>query len=64
MRTDEIAQFWEKKLAENQRILDLIDAGTFTTGAGQVLDAATLADVRQWAARRVAACAARLAERR
>ena len=64
MQVDEVAQFWEQKRAENQQILDLIDAGTFQLGDGSLLDAATLAAVRQWAAHRVAECAARLAERR
>ena len=64
MRLDEVAQFWEQKRAENQQILDLIDAGTFQMGDRSLLDAATLAEVRQWAAHRVAEWAARIAERR
>jgi hypothetical protein len=64
MQVDEVAQFWEQKRAENQQILDLIDAGTFQLGDGSLIDAATLAAVRQWAAHRVAECAARLAARR
>ena len=64
MQVDEVAQFWEQKRAENQQILDLIDAGTFQIGDGSLIDAATLAAVRQWAAHRVAECAARLAARR
>jgi hypothetical protein len=63
MRTDPVAQFWEKKRAENQHILDLIDAGTCTMSDGQALDAETLADVRQRTAQRVAECAARIAAR-
>jgi hypothetical protein len=60
---DAITQCWAQKLAENRRILDLIDAGTFTVGGRPVLDAETLEEVRQWAARRVAACEARIAAR-
>ena len=63
MRTDAVAQFWEKKRAENQHILELMDAGTFTRSDGQALDAETLADVRQWTTQRVAECAARIAAR-
>ena len=63
MQADAIAQFWAQKLAENRHILALIDAGTFTVGGGHVLDAETLGEVRQWAARRVAACEARLTAR-
>jgi hypothetical protein len=62
-QADAIAQFWAQKLAENRHILDLIEAGTFTVGGRPVLDAETLEEVRQWAARRVAACEARLAAR-
>ena len=62
MQVDDVAQFWEKKRAENQQILDLIDAGTFQMGDRSLIDAATLAEVRQWAAHRVAECAARIAE--
>jgi hypothetical protein len=62
-QTDAIAQFWAQKLAENRHILALIEAGTFTVGGRQVLDAETLGEVRQWAARRVAACEARIAAR-
>jgi len=39
------------------------DTGQFKAGDGQVLDEQTLAEVRQWAARRVAECEARIAER-
>ena len=56
--------FWHKKWAENQQILDLLDAGQFQTSDGEVLDAQTAAEVREWAARRVAECARRIAERR
>jgi hypothetical protein len=56
--------FWQKKWAENQQILDLLDAGQFQTSQGDVLDAQAAADVRAWAARRVAECATRIAERR
>ena len=56
--------FWQKKLAENQQILDLLDAGQFQTSHGDVLDEQAAADVREWAARRVAECVRRLAERR
>ena len=60
---DAIAQFWAQKLAENRHILALIEAGAFTVGGRQVLDAETLGEVRQWAAQRVAACEARIAAR-
>jgi hypothetical protein len=63
MRPDAIAQFWAQKLAENQQILAMIDGDTFTGGDRRVLDAETLAEVRQWAAQRVAECEARIAER-
>ena len=56
--------FWQKKLAENQEILALIDAGQFQTSQSDVLDEQATAEVREWAARRVAECAMRLAERR
>ena len=62
-QADAIAQFWAQKLAENRHILDLIEAGTFTVGGRPVLDAETLGEVRQWAARRVAACETRIAAR-
>ena len=62
-QADAIAQCWAQKLAENRHILDLIEAGTFTAGGRPVLDAETLGEVRQWAARRVAACEARIAAR-
>jgi hypothetical protein len=55
--------FWQKKLAENQQILDLIDAGQFQTRQGEVLDEQAATEVREWAARRVAECATRIAER-
>jgi hypothetical protein len=60
---DETLLFWEKKLAENQHILALLDSGQFKDGEGNVLDEQTLAEVRRWAARRVAECEARIAER-
>jgi hypothetical protein len=63
MRGDEIAQFWEKKRAANQHILDMIEAGAFKAGDGSVIDAETLAEVQKWAAHRVEECAARIAER-
>ena len=56
--------FWQKKWAANQQILDLLDAGQFQTSQGEVLDAQTAAEVREWAARRVAECVMRLAEQR
>ena len=62
-QADAIAQFWAQKLAENRHILALIEAGTFTVGGRQVLDAETLGEIRQWAAQRVAACEACLAAR-
>jgi hypothetical protein len=62
-QADAIAQYWAQKLAENRHILDLIEAGTFTVGGRPILDAETLGEVRQWAARRVAACEARIAAR-
>jgi hypothetical protein len=55
--------FWQKKLAENQQILGLIDAGQFQTSKGDVFDEQAAAEVREWAARRVAECAIRIAER-
>jgi len=55
--------FWQKKLAENQQILALLDAGQFQTSHGDVLDEQAAAEVREWAARRVAECVRRLAER-
>lgn len=54
--------FWQKKLAENQQILDLLDAGQFQTSNGDVPDEQATAEVRAWAARRVAECEARIAE--
>jgi len=54
--------FWQKKLAENQQILDLIDTGQFQTSNGDVPDEQALAEVRQWATRRVAEWATRIAE--
>ena len=60
---DERHAFWEKKLAENQRILDMIDAGHFQAGDGSILDAETMAETRAWAVRRVAECATRIDER-
>ena len=54
--------FWQKKLAENQQILDLLDAGQFQTSNGAVPDEQATAEVRAWAARRVAECEARIAE--
>jgi hypothetical protein len=62
-QADAIAQCWAQKLAENRHILDLIEAGTFTVGGRPILDAETLGEVRQWVARRVAACEARIAAR-
>ena len=62
-QADAIAQFWAQKRAEHRHILALIEAGTFTVGGRQVLDADTLGEVRQWAAQRVAACEARIAAR-
>jgi hypothetical protein len=54
--------FWQKKLAENQQIVDLIDAGQFQMSNGHVPDAQVTAEVREWATGRVAECAARIAE--
>ena len=54
--------FWQKKLAENQQILDLIDAGRFQASNGDVPDEQATAEVRAWAARCVAECEARIAE--
>ena len=62
-QADAIAQYWAQKLAENRHILALLEAGTFTVGGRPILDAETLGEVRQWVARRVAACEARLAAR-
>jgi hypothetical protein len=55
-------RFWEKKRGENQRILAMLNSGQFTASDGGVLDDTTLAEVRQWATRRVAECEARVAE--
>jgi hypothetical protein len=63
MKADETRVFWEKKLAENQRILAMLDTGQFKAGDGSVIDPQTLAEVRTWALHRVAECAARIAER-
>ena len=54
--------FWQKKLAENQQILDLIEAGQFQVRKDTVRDAQVTAEVREWATRRVAECVARIAE--
>jgi len=54
--------FWQKKLAENQQILNLIDAGQFQTSQGDVPDEQATAEIWAWAARRVAECEARIAE--
>ena len=62
-QADAKAQCWAQKLAEYRHILDLLEGGTFMVGGRPVLDAETLGEVRQWAARRVAACQARLAAR-
>jgi len=63
MRGDTRAQCWEKQRAENQQILDMIDAGAFKAGDGSVIDPETLAEVRQCAAHRVEECVARIAAR-
>jgi hypothetical protein len=55
------AQCWAQHRAAYRHILALIEGGTFTVGGRPVLDAETLDEVRQWAARRVAACEAHLA---
>jgi hypothetical protein len=62
-QADARAHFWAQQRAAYRDILALIDGRTFTVGGRQVLDAETLGEVRQWAARRVAACEARLAAR-
>jgi hypothetical protein len=54
--------FWQKKLAENQQILDLIDAGQCQMRNDDVLDEQTTAEMRGWAARRVEEYAMRIAE--
>ena len=54
--------FWQKKLAENQQTLNLIDAGQFQTSHGDVPDEQATAEIREWAVRRVAECEARIAE--
>ena len=59
--TSERVLFWQQKLAENQYILELIDAGQFQTSNGEVPDERATAEVRAWAARRVAECEARIA---
>ena len=43
---DAQALFWEKKLAENQHILDMIDAGQFMAADCDVIDAETIARIR------------------
>ena len=53
--------FWQEKLDENQRILDMLDSGQLTPSDGGVLDETILAEVRKWATGRVAACQARIA---
>lgn len=53
--------FWQKKLAENQQILDLLDAGQFQTSKGEVLDEQTTAEMRAWATHRVEEYAMRIA---
>jgi hypothetical protein len=63
IREDETRRFWEKKLAENQRILAMLDSGQFKAGNGSVIDTQTLAEVRTWALHRVAECEARIAAR-
>jgi len=63
MKADETCVFWEKKLAENQRILAMLDSGQFKAGDGSVIDEQTLGEVRTWALRRVAECEARISER-
>ena len=60
---DERVLFWQKKLAENQHVLDVINSGQFRSSDGGVIDEQTLAEVRKWATRRVAECEARIAER-
>jgi len=60
---DEKLLFWEKKLVENQHILEMLDSGKFKAGDGDVIDEKTLAEVRKWAVRRVAECEARISER-
>jgi hypothetical protein len=62
-QADARAQCWAQQRAAYRHILALIEGGTFTVGGRPVLDAETLGEVRQWAARRVAACEARLAAR-
>jgi hypothetical protein len=54
--------FWQQKLAENQQILDLLDAGQFQMSKGDILDEQTTAEMRAWAARRVEEYAMRIAQ--
>jgi hypothetical protein len=54
--------FWQEKLDENQRILDMLDSGQLTSSDGGLIDEKTLAEVRKWATGRVAECKARIAE--
>jgi len=63
MMADERVLFWQKKLAENQQVLEVINAGQLKSSDGSVLDETTLAEVRKWAMRRVMECEARIAER-
>jgi hypothetical protein len=60
---DETRVFWEKKLAENQRILAMLDSGQFKAGDESMIDEQTLAEVRLWARRRAAECEARISKR-
>ena len=53
--------FWQEKLDENQRILDMLNSGQLTSSDGGVLDEKILAEVRKWATGRVAECQARIA---
>jgi hypothetical protein len=59
--TSERVRFWQQKLAENQHVLDLLDAGQFQARNGDVQDEQTTAEVRAWAAGRVEECATRIA---
>ena len=63
MMADERLLFWQKKLADNQQVLEVINSGQFKSSDGSVLDETTLAEVRKWAMRRVMECEARIAER-
>jgi hypothetical protein len=60
---DETTLFWQKKLVENQQILEAIDSGQFTKSDHEQIDEDTLAEARSWAVCRIAECESRISER-